>query len=159
MKRVFLSFHYANDSWRVQQIKNMGKIEEQPILSYNKWEEIKQGGDEAIKRWINSQMDGKSCLVVLIGSATANRKWVNYEIRRAWDNNKSVVGLYIHKLKDFNESQSSKGNNPFSYISLKNGKKLDEYVPCINPSGSTSNEVYGWIKNNLENIVDKAVKR
>lgn len=51
MKRAFLSFHYANDSWRVQQIKNIGSIEGQPLLSYNEWEKIKQQGDAAIKTW------------------------------------------------------------------------------------------------------------
>jgi hypothetical protein len=159
MKRVFLSFHYSNDSWRVQQIKNIGSIEEQPLLSYNEWEEIKRGGDDAIKRWISSQMDGKSCTIVLIGSATANRKWINYEISRSWDNGKPVVGIYVHKLKDSNGSQSNKGENPFKYIKLKNGKTLDQLVPCFDPAGSSSTEAYDWIKNNIEAIVDKAVRR
>lgn len=159
MKRVFLSFHYANDSWRVQQVKNIGSIEEQPILNYNEWEQIKRGGDDAIKRWINSQMDGKSCTVVLIGSATANRKWINYEISRSWDNGKPVVGIYIHKLKDSNGFQSTKGENPFKYIRLKNGKTLDQLVPCFDPAGSTSAEAYDWIKNNIEAIVNKAARK
>ncbi len=158
MKRVFLSFHYANDNWRVQQIKNIGSLEEQPILSYNEWEKIKKQGDAAIKNWINSQMNGKSCVIVLIGSNTANRKWINYEISHAWDRGKPLIGIYIHKLKDVNGSQSTKGNNPFACIKLKNGKTLDELVPCFLPVGTSSNEVYNWIKNNIESMVEKAVK-
>lgn len=158
MKRAFLSFHYANDSWRVQQIKNIGSIEGQPLLSYNEWEKIKQQGDAAIKTWINDQMSSKSCVIVLIGSNTANRKWINYEISHAWDNGKSLVGVYINKLKDVNGSQSAKGSNPFAYIKLKSGKTLDELVPCFTPTGTSSSEAYDWIKNNIEDVVEKAVK-
>ena len=36
MKRqVFFSFHYANDVWRVGQIRNIGTIEGQEIFSDN----------------------------------------------------------------------------------------------------------------------------
>ena len=40
------------------------------------FEEIKKQGDEAIKRWINSQLDGTSVTVVLIGAETYSRRWV-----------------------------------------------------------------------------------
>lgn len=159
MKRVFLSFHYADDNWRVQQIKNIGSIEEQPLLSYNEWEKIKQQGDTAIKNWINAQMNGKSCTVVLIGANTANRKWINYETSHTWDSGKPVVGIYVNKLKDANGNQSAKGNNPFAYIKLKNGQALDELIPCFTPTGTSSTEAYDWIKNNIEDVVEKAVKR
>lgn len=159
MKSVFLSFHYTNDNWRVQQIKNMGSIEGQPILSSNQWEEIKRKGDTAIKTWIDEQMNGKSCTLVLVGSETADRKWVKYEISSTWDRDKPIVGLYIHGLKDKDGYISRKGSNPFESIKLKNGKALSEYVPCIMPSGSTSTDVYDWIKNNLDSVIAKAVRK
>ena len=46
----------------------------------NDWETVKMGGDAAIERWIASQMHYRSCTVVLVGSNTANRKWINYEL-------------------------------------------------------------------------------
>ncbi|HEX6663751.1 MAG TPA: TIR domain-containing protein [Gaiellaceae bacterium] len=52
------------DSWRVQQVKQMGVIEGQPLLSSNQREQITRGGESAIKRWINEQMSGKSGVVV-----------------------------------------------------------------------------------------------
>lgn len=159
MRRVFLSFHYANDNSRVQQIKNMGQIEGQSVLSSNDWEQVKQRGDAAIERWINEQMSGRSCIVVLIGSGTANRKWINYEITHAWESGKYIVGLRIHKLKNLAGFSASAGNNPFAYIKLNNGKTLADYVPCIDPPGLSSTEAYGWIKNNIEAVVDKAVKK
>lgn len=34
----------------------------------------------------------------LIVSQTANRKWINYEIGKAWDDKKELLGIYIHRL-------------------------------------------------------------
>lgn len=156
-RRVFFSFHYQLDSWRVQQIKNMGAVEGQPLLSSQKWEDVAAGGAATIQKWIDEQMVGKSCNVVLIGSKTAGRKWVNYEIRKAWDSGKGVIGIYIHKLKDKDGYTSTKGANPFAGISLKNGKTLDYYVKAINPAGATSTEVYNTIDDNLEQWVENAI--
>jgi hypothetical protein len=63
----------------------MGVVEGQRLLSSNDWEDVKKGGDKAIKRWIDEQMKNKSCAVVLIGYGTAGRKWINYEIEKAWE--------------------------------------------------------------------------
>ena len=51
MRQVFYSFHYEKDVMRVQQIRNIGKIEENKPASPNQWEAIRRTGDEAIKRW------------------------------------------------------------------------------------------------------------
>lgn len=98
-RKVFYSFHYDLDSSRVQQVKQMGRVEGQLILSSNQWQDVKRGGDAAIRNWIDNQMTSKSCLVVLIGSKTAGRKWVDYEIAKVWNEGLGVVGVYIHRLK------------------------------------------------------------
>ena len=157
MKRVFLSFHYANDNSRVQQIKNMGRIEGQAILSSNEWEQVQRQGDATIKRWINAQMNGRSCVVVLIGSGTANRKWINYEIKKAWKDKKGVLGIYIHNLKDSDGNQAEKGSNPFSKFTI-NGVSMEEIVKTYNPPYSTSTNVYSHIKENLEDWIEKAIE-
>ena len=51
----------------------------------------------------------RSCVVVLIGSETASRKWVQYEIEQGWKRGKGVVGIYIHNLKDRFGCQDDKG--------------------------------------------------
>ena len=53
-------------------------------------------------------------MIVLIGSQTANRKWVNYEIGKAWDDKKGLLGIYIHRLLNQDSTVSTqKGKNPF----------------------------------------------
>src|SRR6266481_7975700 len=107
-RRAFYSFHYKPDCWRAAQVRNMGAIEGNAPVSDNDWEAITRGGDAAIERWIATQLDGKSCAVVLIGSATAGRKWIDYEIRKAWNDGKGLVGVHIHNVKDSNQKQVAK---------------------------------------------------
>lgn len=78
-RKVFFSFHYKPDNWRASQVRNMGVIEGNAPVSDNDWEAIKKGGDKAIQNWIDGQLKGKSCTIVLIGANTAGRKWIKYD--------------------------------------------------------------------------------
>jgi hypothetical protein len=153
-RKVFYSFNFGGDVMRVQQIRNIGVIEEDKPVTPNKWEEIKRGGDSAIKRWIDNNISRADCVVVLIGEKTHESKWVDYEIRKAWDDDKGLVGIYIHNLKDPRSGISSKGQNPFEFINLKNGKKLSEYVSTYNPD----TDAYNWIAKYIDQIVEKGIK-
>lgn len=100
----------------------------------NDWEAIKGGGDPAIIKWISDQMNGRTCNIILVGSETANRKWINYEIKQSWDKGMGVVGIYIHGLKNLNGVTSTKGEDPFDYITHGPTKsKLSSIVKCYNP--------------------------
>jgi Thoeris protein ThsB, TIR-like domain len=156
-RRVFYSIHYKPDSWRVSQIKQMGAIEGQRILHANEWEQIERQPD-GIKRWINEAMQGKSCVVVVIGSQTYTSPWVDYEIRKGWDEGKGVLGVYVHGLKDVTGYTCAKGPCPFTSIGLKNGKCLSDYVPMFDPIGIDSKAVYAAIEANLPAWIDYAIK-
>jgi MTH538 TIR-like domain (DUF1863) len=158
-RRVFHTFRYKHDHWRVQQVKQMGVLEGQPLLSYNQWEKVKGGGDAQVKKWIDEQMSGKSCLVVLIGSGTAGRKWVKYEIKKAWDDKRGVVGVYINNLEDQGGSKSVKGRNPFDDFTVGlSKKKMSSVVKAYDPPFVTSTFVYDNIKENLADWVERAIE-
>ncbi|OPL10282.1 MAG: hypothetical protein AVO34_11365 [Firmicutes bacterium ML8_F2] len=156
-RKVFYSFHYKPDNWRASQVRNIGAIEGNTPVSDNDWEEIKKGGDKAIQKWIDGQLKGRSCTIVLIGEKTAGRKWIKYEIKKSWDSEKGVVGIYIHNLKDKNENQSNKGKNPLDDISV-DGKKLSSIVKAYDPPYKTSKNVYDYISKNIEDWVEEAIK-
>src|SRR3989454_8788933 len=105
-RKVFYSFHYDNDCWRTQQVRNIGFIEGSKPVSANDWEAVRKGGDSAIEKWITNQLSGRSCTVVLVGAETAYRKWVQHEIIESWNLTKGVVGIRIHNLKDSAGDQS-----------------------------------------------------
>lgn len=159
-RKVFYSFHYQLDNWRVQTVRQIGAIEGQPLLNSNQWEDVAAGGDKAIQAWIDKQMAGKSCNVVLIGSKTAGRRWVNYEFSKAWADRKGVVGIYIHKLLDRDGNSSTQGNNPFKGFTVGEGSNktaLDQVVKAYNPSGAASKNVYDTISNNIESWIEEAI--
>ncbi|MGQ4808628.1 hypothetical protein NKDENANG_02015 [Candidatus Entotheonellaceae bacterium PAL068K] len=54
-RRAFYSFHYDFDNWRASQVRNMGIIEGNRPATDNDWEQIKRGGDAAIKRCDETQ--------------------------------------------------------------------------------------------------------
>jgi hypothetical protein len=158
-RKVFYSFHYQPDSWRAATVRNIGILEGSSAVSDNDWETVKKGGDVAIKKWIATQMYGRSCTVVLVGNETANRKWINHEIIESWKQKMGVVGIRIHGLKNQDGGVASIGENPFDYLTLgAERKKLSTIVKCYDPSGSNSKERYDWIKENLEKVVEEAIK-
>lgn len=157
-RRCFYSFHYHPDSQRASQVRQMGKIEGNQPVRDNDWETITSGGEAAIKKWISSQLYGRSCTVVLVGQDTANRKWINHEIIESWDAGMGVVGIRIHGLKNLAGYTSSSGKNPFDFIGYgDSGKKLSSIVKCYDPVGSDSKEKYAWISKYLSDAVEEAV--
>ncbi len=158
-RQVFYSFHYNPDCWRASTVRSIGAIEGNKPAPDNDWETITSSGDEAIEKWIKDQMQYRSCTVVLVGNKTAGRKWINYEIVKAWDSSMGVVGIYIHGLKNSQGHISEKGNNPFDYITHGETKeKLSTIVKCYNPAGANSKERYNWILQHLANAVEEAIK-
>ncbi len=157
-RRVFYSFHYAPDNWRVSQVRNIGVIEGNRPATDNDWESITKGGENAIKKWIAGQIHGRSCTVVLVGTETAGRKWINYEIIKSWDDGMGVVGIHIHGLENSYGNTSKKGVNPFDNIGYGNtGKKLSSIVKCYDPKGRNSRERYNWIQTYLSDAVEEAI--
>lgn len=161
-RQIFYSFHYANDVFRVQQIRNIGSLEDNQPVSPNDWEEVKRGGDKAIERWIDNNMQNRTCIVVLVGEETHQRPWVRHEIKKAWNEKKGVLGIHIHnfkcmrKIKDnpYSSGKCSQGKNPFDTFTV-NGKDLSSIVHCYNPN---PNDPYNDVKNNLESWVEAAIK-
>src|SRR5205809_86160 len=99
-RRVFYSFHYDADNARASQARNIGVVEGNKPATDNDWEGIKKGGEARIKQWIDTQLEGRSCTVLLIGTNTAGRKWINYEIETSWNSNKGLLGIYVHNLRN-----------------------------------------------------------
>jgi len=157
-RKAFYSFHYAPDNWRAAKVRNMGVIEGNAPVSDNEWEKITKGGEAAIEKWIGEQLSGKSVTIVLIGSNTAGRKWISYEIAKTWNAEKGILGIYIHNISDREGNQATKGNNPFDYVTFgTEKKKLSSVVKAYDPPYSVSSGVYDYIKKNLDNWIETAI--
>ena len=158
-RKCFYTFHYAEDNWRVATVKNIGSVEGQPIVSANDFEELKRKGDKAVSDWIAANMVGRSTVIVLIGAHTAARKWVDHEIKYAWENKKALLGIHIHRLLDSNGNATTRGANPFAGWTVGADKiPLSNYAKTYDPSGSDSKAVYSTIANNIEEWIEEAIR-
>ncbi len=157
-RRSFFSFHYGNDVWRANIVRNSWVTQDREAAGFvdaADFEEVKKGGDAAIKKWIREQLVGTSVTVVLIGSETNSRDYVKYELQQSYEKGNGLLGIYIHQVKDRNGNTSTKGSNQFGAIGKdSNGK--DIYF-------STDYPCYDWVNDNgyanLGNWIDAAAKK
>lgn len=120
VRRVFFSFHYQRDIWRVNQVRNhwIAKDDRQAAGYFDGslWEAAQTLGKARVKRIIDDGLTGSSVSCVLIGAETFKRYWVDYEIFRSIELGKGVLGVRIHGLKDRDGVPDSWGPNPFEYL-------------------------------------------
>ena len=143
-RRVFFSFHYERDIWRASQIRNswVTKLDREDAGFWNaaSWEEVKKKGDEAIKRWIDAQMEGTSVTAVLIGAETSERKYVGYEIEQSHNRRNGMLAIYIHNVQDQYRRTDLPGKNPLAeWHIIRNGSKI---------LLSNVYRAYDWVANN-----------
>src|SRR5947199_5940106 len=96
-RRVFFSFHYKNDVWRANQIRNSWVTQDREAAGFidaAEFEKLKKD-DGAIKRWIDNQLSGTSVTVVLIGSETSNRPYVLYELQKSCQKGNRIIGVHL----------------------------------------------------------------
>jgi MTH538 TIR-like domain (DUF1863) len=114
-RRVFFSFHFDRDNWRVAKVRNSQVVsgyDKNPFYDKAEWEAIKQKGDTAIRNWVDEQLKGTSVTVVLIGKETSTRRWVKYEIEKSIEDEKGLIGIDISKITDRDGETDDTGENP-----------------------------------------------
>jgi hypothetical protein len=109
-RRVFFSFHYEEDIFRVNVIRKSGVVSGNAAAGFQDaslWEKTKKQGGEPVKRLIDEGLWGTSVTCVLIGQKTASRKYVTYEIEQSVTKGNGLFGIHINDIKDI------KGNTNF----------------------------------------------
>ena len=136
-RNAFFSFHYGNDVWRANQVRNSWVTKADRVaagfVDAAAFEEVKKGGEAAIEKWIDGQLSGTSVTVVLIGSETSTRDYVKYELKQSYARGNGMLGIYIHNCKDKAGNTSTKGSNEFGEIGKDaNGKAVyfSNSYPC-----------------------------
>lgn len=128
-RRVFFSFNYNKDIWRVNQIRSMTNIIGSAAAGFQDaslWEEAKKKGDAAIKRLIDKGLEYTSVTVVCVTYGTAVRKYINYEIDQSLKRGNGLLGIQIHHLKDQGGNTTSPGSIPYQIE--REGFKAYKYV-------------------------------
>lgn len=137
-RRVFFSFHYDKDAWKVSQIRNcyaLSVYDKPPFLDAAEWESVKRKGDAAIQSWIDTQMKNTSVTIVLVGAETHTRPWVKYEIQKSRERGNGMLAVKLTGMKDqygqedmsivydvFQGAGITKGTYPFYSWVQQNGR-------------------------------------
>src|SRR5580692_11614278 len=98
-RRVFFSFHYQEDIFRVNVIRNSGVALGNAAAGFQDaslWEKSKRQGAAAVKRLIDRALEGTSVTCVLIGQKTAKRRFVTYEIEQSVKRGNGLLGIHIN---------------------------------------------------------------
>lgn len=106
-RRVFFSFEYKHDVFRAMVVRNSWVTQGREAAGFvdaADFEEVKRGGDAAIKKWIREQLHGTSVTVVLVGAHTCASRYVAYEIEQSQARGNGLLGIDISKIKDFSEN-------------------------------------------------------
>lgn len=128
-RRVFFSFHYQRDIFRINQIRSIPNITGCAAAGFQDaslWEEAKKKSDAAIQKMIDDALNNTSVTVVFIGNQTANRKFINYEIKQSIARGNGIVGIQIAHLKSINGEADTQGETP--KLLVDNGFKIYKYV-------------------------------
>lgn len=161
MRKVFFSFHY-DDVFPANQVRNMDalQLENRGFIDRAEFEKVERKGASAIKRWIDNQLDGTSVTVVLIGTNTHERPYVDYEIRQSIARGNGLVGVHINCLS-FRHSHPPYprrlGKNPLANHTLYVGGKnirADCYYNTLDASGMRN--PYDYIRENIQGYIEHA---
>ncbi|MHB9146314.1 MAG: TIR domain-containing protein [Symbiobacteriia bacterium] len=122
-KRVFFSFHYQDViDFRANVIRQSWMTnpdrQEAGFFDASIWETAKKTGDVALKRLINSGLDGTSVTCVLVGSQTYARPWVRYEILKSFRKGNAILAVHINTIKGRDQTTKPKGSNPLQYVGV-----------------------------------------
>lgn len=150
---IFISHHSADDP-QVQALKNRLVSQGYNVYNYSidsKKYQDRRPSDAAITRLLRMQIRRSQTVVVLLGPDTANRKWVNYEIRQAHRQRKRIIGVYRHGLKDKVELPSplrKYGSGNFGWNSVERiGKAISgESLPNETPEGGVAEPAYSIMR-------------
>ena len=155
---VYVSLNFSEDCGRAAKIYEvLGDITPNIPIPEEDWDDLLLKGEAVIKSWINERLRTRTCTIVLVGTSTSMKEWVRYEIIKSWDLKKGVLGIFVDGIQDEYGNESIKGNNPFADVTV-NDKSLSEIASCVTPAGNTSEERVAWIKDNIQNLVDKAIE-
>ncbi|MBD1890919.1 TIR domain-containing protein [Coleofasciculus sp. FACHB-SPT9] len=157
-RSVFFSFHYQRDIFRVNIVRNhamtKGGYQAAGYWDHSLWEAVKKEGDLAIKRMINQGLQSTSVTIVLIGSETAGRRWVQYELEQSYERGNGMLGIYIHNIPNIKGQKDLKGLNPFSLIYTTRNNKLVSLANLYPTYNWVADEGY----NNFSKWVESAAR-
>ena len=145
-KNVFISHHSADEE-HISKLKSLlskrGYNLKNSSVDSSRWNRAKN--EDYIKRLLSMRINWAGTCIVLISDTTHTRDWVNWEIKKANEKGKTIVGIHCHghagcevpeNLKTFGDAIVNW--NPDKIIDAING----QYCEFEKPDGSPGNTMW-----------------
>lgn len=120
-RRTFFSFHYQPDVQRAQVVKQCWVTKEREDAGFfdaSAMEKAKRTNPDAIRNFLTKEMEGSSVVCALVGADTALRPWVRFEIMRGiWDQ-RGLLAVRIHTIKNWQQQTTTAGTNPLDLLGV-----------------------------------------
>lgn len=158
MHNVFIS-HYSGDVERLRNLKDRLRASGCNVRNSSA-EEDKEGGlirngkrvdDKTIATYLRKRINWAKTFIVIIGEQTHKRPWVNYEIKKAAEMGKQIVGIYDYGCKDkveLPEAYKRYGGSPIGWSSLDKLSSIikGELSAPEAPDGTIARPIYNIIR-------------
>ena len=125
-RRVFFSFHYQNDIWKVNQVRNSWRYNNEKtrvsegFFDGSIWESSRRTGPDSLKTLIREGIKNTSVTCVLVGVETYERRWVRYELARSLVKGNGLLAVKINLMGNQQGYVSKEGPNPLDYMGVYN---------------------------------------
>lgn len=157
-RKVFYSFCYEDDVTRSMVVRNrwvtQGSQFYSGVIDAAEFEKVKKNGEQAVYDWIDEQLEGTSVTVVLLGTNTLERKFIQYEIYKSLKRGNGILGVFINDIKDLNGKTSVRCN---VHTTIRKGDYIIGYFSDI------CDEIHNYVTedgyNNLGKWVDSVAKK
>lgn len=147
---VFIS-HHGKDDDKVQRLKERFAEKGYNVRNYSvdstKHTEKRRPSNQVITRFLRRQISWSGSLICLVGPETYKRKWVNDEIKMAFEQGKKIIGIYAHGNNEEAELPRELKKRHSAIIGWNSLDKLIDIIngkesPVENPSGETKSPMY-----------------
>ena len=137
-RRTFFSFHYkpdvtrawvARNSWVTKVVK--GEREDAGFFDSSVFEAAQRENDDALKRFLREGLKNTTVTCVLVGTETALRRWVRYEIFRSFMRGNGLLAVRIHTIAGFNTMPAAEGSNPFDNVAFTVNDDQLRFKECM----------------------------
>ncbi|MCP4438512.1 MAG: hypothetical protein GY810_06165 [Aureispira sp.] len=112
----FFSFHFSHDFDRICTVTDtwlkQPNTSMTPFISTAQIIEMMKEGLPAILRWVNEEVAKSDAVVLLIGSQTEGRYFIEYEIQQAILQQKPIYGIHINQVPDKSGKTEAKSLSP-----------------------------------------------
>ena len=119
-RRVFFSFYYGNDIWRVNQVRQSSDLRnvagDDTFYDNALWQQTKKQGDAALQALIDDGLRESSVTVVLAAAETWKRPWVRYELLKSFERGNGLMTVWIHKLNGGDGRPAAQGLDPMDCL-------------------------------------------